>query len=324
MKREYQEVMNMVHMPKDCEGRILEAMERRERPRRPVRAALLFAALAALLCGSALAAGYRAGVLDLFFRGDTGVLEPYVQRPNSVSNGEYRLSVDSVLFDGSSIYAVATVEGLTPQAVEDLKSNKVIAESHPEDWGQDMVDSLLESGRAGPDTFRFRGAKGVGSSELPAPGDSSRAWKVDGRFDSWEPGESIHFWVGFMGPDYAVEIQPDVMEPLVLTPNRTIPLPDGAGQMVCTEFTVYMTGAQGVFQGVEGDVSLKSFHSLPLTVTLRDGQVLSREDLGFGGDSGTLLELEPRTVLQYNYRFETPIDLAQIASISINGTQLTP
>lgn len=323
MKCEYQEAVGAVHMPEDCEARILAALERRERPRRPVRAAVVFAAVVVLLCGSALAAGYRAGVLDLFFQGDTGVLEPYVQYPNSVSNGDYRLSVDSVLFDGHSLYAVVTIEGLTPQAVEDLKSNRVIAESHLEDWGQAMADSLLESGGAGPDTFRILGAKGVGCQELPAPGDSSRAWKVDGTIESWTPGESITFWIGFMGRDYAVEVQPEVMESLVLTPNQTVLLPDGAGQMVCTEFTVYMTGAQGVFQAVEGDVSLKSFHSLPLLVTLKDGQVLSREDLGYGGDSGTLLELEPR-VLQYNYRFETPIDPAQVASISINGTQITP
>lgn len=323
MKSEYQEAMGAIHMPADCEARILEAMERRERPQRPVYAAVLFAAVVVLLCGTALAAGYRPGVLDLFFQGDASVLEPYVQRPNSVSNGKYQLSVDSVLFDGRSLYAVVTVEGLTPQAAEDLKSNKVIAESHLEDWGQGMVDSLLESGGAGPDTFRFQGMTGGGSSELPAPSNSSRAWKVDGAIENWTPGESIPFWVEFMGRDYTVEVQPDIIEPLFLTPNRTISCSDGAGQAVCTEFTLYMTGASGIFQAVKGDISLNSLSSLSLTLELRDGQILTGEDLGFVGDSGTLLELEPR-VLQYNYRFETPIDPAQVTSISINAAQLMP
>ena len=41
----------------------------------------------------------------------------------------------------------------TDRAAEDLKSNKVIAESHRELWGQAMVDSLMESGDVGPETF---------------------------------------------------------------------------------------------------------------------------------------------------------------------------
>lgn len=144
------------------------------------------------MTGSAFAVAYRSGVLEAFFHGNTSQVEPYVQTAvGSAENQDYRLTVDSAVCDSQTLYAVITVEGLNNQAVEDLKSNKVIAESHREVWGQEMVDSLMANGSAGPDTFWAAFAdsgthvSGIQYQGLTAPSDTSRSWQV--KISSWMP-----------------------------------------------------------------------------------------------------------------------------------------
>ena len=131
-----------------------QAAPRKTGRRRLLRRSLLLAAALVLLTATAAAVS-RAGVLELFFRGDTGQLEPYVQTAlNTAENQDYRLSVDSCLYDGQSLYAQVTVEALNGRAAGDIMSNRVIAEAHRAFWGGEMANGLLESGSAGPDTFR--------------------------------------------------------------------------------------------------------------------------------------------------------------------------
>ena len=64
MRREYQEVMNMVQMPKDCEARILAALEQNKKrlPRRVGRVLLTAAVIFAMLTSAvALSPQLRAG-----------------------------------------------------------------------------------------------------------------------------------------------------------------------------------------------------------------------------------------------------------------------
>ena len=53
------------------------------------------------------------GVLDLFFtRGDASVVEPYVQDTiKSVENEDYRLTADSMLYDGQNVFVVLLWKG---------------------------------------------------------------------------------------------------------------------------------------------------------------------------------------------------------------------
>ena len=156
MKQDYNEAMDQLHLPPQAEQRILQALEAQtQQPKkRNWRVGAALAAAAVLMTGSAFAVVYRWGVLEVFFHGDTSQVEPYVQTAvGSAENQDYRLTVDSAVCDSQTLYAVITVEGLNDQAVEDLISNKVIAESHREVWGQEMVDSLMDNGSAGPDTF---------------------------------------------------------------------------------------------------------------------------------------------------------------------------
>ena len=89
--------------------------------RRPVHKKKLFLALAAALVvmtGTAFAAAYQAGVLDIFFRGDTSSLESY-RTIQTTEDENYRLTVDS-LRDGDGLYLYLTVEPKTEQAAQAL------------------------------------------------------------------------------------------------------------------------------------------------------------------------------------------------------------
>ena len=127
----------------------------RRRPMHKRKLLLSLAAALVVLTGSAVAVGSQLGLLNVFFQGDTSGLEPYVQTDlGSAENEDYRFTVDSAYYDGMTVYATVTVEGLNEQAVEDLKSNRADAEAHREMWGDALADNMLETGKFGPDTIR--------------------------------------------------------------------------------------------------------------------------------------------------------------------------
>ena len=197
MRKEYKQMMDQLSPREELVEQVLAQAgapaEPRQNRRRPMHKKKLILALAAalvVLTGSAMAVGSQLGLLSVFFQGDTSGLEPYVQTEvGSAENEDYRFTVNSAYYDGMTVYATVTVEGLNEQAVEDLKSNKVIAEYHLENWGQEMVDGLMTSGSTGPDTFQanqgeitekagyeYTGSAGGGGYELAAPSVASRSW----------------------------------------------------------------------------------------------------------------------------------------------------
>lgn len=112
MKAEYQEAMSMVHMPKDCEARILAALERRPKklPRRAGRVLLAAAVVFAMLTSAvALSPRLREYVLDA-----AGPFAPYVRPAESVVVTEdgYKLEVVSVVADHYLLVAYVEIEDL--------------------------------------------------------------------------------------------------------------------------------------------------------------------------------------------------------------------
>lgn len=197
---------------------------KRRRPMHKKKLLLSLAAALVVLTGSAVAVANHYGVLDLFFTGDTSALEPYVQTDlGSSENEDFRFTVNSAYYDGMSVYAVVTVEGLNEQAVEDLKENRADADAHREAWGDAMAEHMLETGGSGPDTIRSNqndvtqaagfwysgGSSGI--HELESPSDTSRSWQVDFTFQRWlGPLDTpLKVWAGLMGEEYAVEIPLD-------------------------------------------------------------------------------------------------------------------
>lgn len=135
MKCEYREAVGAVHMPADCEARVLAALERRERPRRPVRTAVLFAAVVILLCGSAVA---LSPALREYIFGAAGPFSSYVRPAESgvVTADGYELRVDSVVADHYLIVAYVEIKDLEGSRLrEDTDIWAFFDQTTPEDAG---------------------------------------------------------------------------------------------------------------------------------------------------------------------------------------------
>ena len=332
MKQDYNQAMDQLHLPPQAEQRILQALEAQtQQPKkRNWRVGAALAAAAVLMAGSAFAVAYRWGVLEVFFHGDTSQVEPYVQTAvGSAENQDYRLTVDSAVCDSQTLYAIITVEGLNDQAVEDLISNKVIAESHREVWGQEMVDSLMDNGSAGPDTFWAAFAdsgthvSGIQDQELTAPSDTSRSWQVKiSRMDADHQMDSgsILFWLGFMGKEYAVAIPTDTaMETIQLSIDRDVQpqYPDGPTVFVQSlELSPVSLSYVGTYWDAQRDAD-----NPPLVFfRMKDGQITTQMQLGYHWNGAGKINESDR-LYQVRYQTDTPVDLDQVASIILGDME---
>lgn len=332
MKQDYNQAMDQLHLPPQAEQRILQALEAQtQQPKkRNWRVGAALAAAAVLMTGSAFAVAYRWGVLEVFFHGDTSQVEPYVQTAvGSAENQDYRLTVDSAVCDSQTLYAVITVEGLNDQAVEDLKINKVIAESHREVWGQEMVDSLMDNGSAGPETFWAAfvdsgvSTSGIQYQSLPAPSDTSRSWQVKiSRMDADHQMDSgsILFWLGFMGKEYAVAIPTDTaMETIQLSIDRDVQpqYPDGPTVFVQSlELSPVSLSYVGTYWDAQRDAD-----NPPLVFfRMKDGQITTQMQLGYHWNGAGKINESDR-LYQVRYQTDTPVDLDQVASIILGDME---
>ena len=328
MKQEYNRTMEQVRLSPEGEARIQRALTGGEtgnrRPAgRPWRAALAAAAALALMTGTAFAVAYQTGVLEAFFQGDTSQLEPYVQtQVDSAENGDYRLTVDSTLNDGRTLYAVITVEGLNEQAAADLMSNKVIAESHREMWGQDMVDMLMEDGGSGPETFwayfvdSGESVSGMGTGELPAPSATSRSWHIQiNMSDVYREQQTgpIALYLNFIGRDYAVQIPTDVtVEVSTLPVEREVTLSPGSGERVYVD-SLELSPISLTYVGelVSDD------NTPPLFFRRTDGTVVTPAQLGL---SFRRME-NPQGYPIVIYQTDTPMPVEEFASVILGDTE---
>lgn len=332
MKQDYNQAMDQLHLPPQAEQRILQALEAQtQQPKkRNWRVGAALAAAAVLMTGSAFAVAYRWGVLEVFFHGDTSQVEPYVQTAvGSAENQDYRLTVDSAVCDSQTLYAVITVEGLNDQAVEDLKINKVIAESHREVWGQEMMDSLMDNGSAGPETFWAAfvdsgvSTSGIQYQSLPAPSDTSRSWQVKiSRMDADHQMDSgsILFWLGFMGKEYAVAIPTDTaMETIQLSIDRDVQpqYPDGPTVFVQSlELSPVSLSYVGTYWDAQRDAD-----NPPLVFfRMKDGQITTQMQLGYHWNGAGKINESDR-LYQVRYQTDTPVDLDQVASIILGDME---
>ena len=331
MKQEYNRAMEQVRLSPEGEARIQRALTGGEtgnrRPAgRPWRAALAAAAALVLMTGTAFAVAYQTGVLEAFFQGDTSQLEPYVQtQVASTENGDYRLTVDSTLNDGRTLYAVITVEGLNEQAVADLKSNKVIAESHREMWGQDMVDMLMEDGGSGPETFwayfvdSGEGVSGMGTGELPAPSATSRSWHIQINMSNVYREQQtgpIALYLNFIGRDYAVQIPTDVtVEVITLPVEQEVAPSPGSGETAYVEsLEISPIGLTYVGEPVDDNTDIQ-----PLFFRRTDGTVVTQAQLGLRHRRTENPQGEKYPTLIY--QTDTPMAVEEFASVILGDTE---
>ena len=114
-RREYKQMMEQIRPAPELMERVLaEGQTERSRPmKHRIRAAGVAALAAALLMGTALAV--NSGFLERYFKGDLSVVEPYIQGGESVSDGKFRLTLDSAVVDQYGLVAQVTLEALTDE-----------------------------------------------------------------------------------------------------------------------------------------------------------------------------------------------------------------
>ena len=342
MKQEYHRALEQICLSEEARARIISVLEQKERglkrPRRRIgRLILVCAVLILLLLGTGAAVVSRVGVLELFFQGDTSQLEPFVQTGASAQDKNYRLTLDSSICDGDTLYVVITVEGLHEQAVENLKNNQVVADCYRAAWGREMPGNLMEQGQGDISVFQFQMEAGnhmssFGFEELPAPSETSRSWQLQLTLTGLEhpQTEPIGLRLGFMEESCVLQIPVDQMPQVVRV-------------SIARELSVDWNGGVEVFADhVEfGPTRFTYVGKYPDTASslaplvffrMKDGQILTRKQMG--------LELEMRDIpgpanvfgkelAEIVYTSRSVMDLTEIASVilgtaefSLNGEPL--
>ena len=309
MRKEYKQMMDQLSPREELVEQVLaqagahaEPRQKRRRPMHKKKLILALAAVLVVLTGSAMAVGSQLGLLNVFFQGDTSGLEPYVQTEvGSAENEDFRFTVNSAYYDGRTVYAMVTLEGLNDKAVADLQSNQVVANHYIEIWGQDKWETLLErdgnwlEDSAWLEMFISNASSFNSSSstarefELPAPTDESRSWVLDYNFDQWVgPTEKpLQIWVDFMGEDCVVEIPLDkVVTTVRLEPNYTICM-DVPTQELAIVQEIVVTPTQIYYQmqylTASRAVQLEAITGDWFALRMKDGTILKQNQMDAWG-----------------------------------------
>ena len=336
MKQEYNRAMDKVRLSDEASQRIGRMLEERQAQQRSSpgggkrwTVVLAVAAAALLMMGTVFAAVYRAGVLDTFFRGDTSALEPYVETEfNCVENGDYRLTVDSSLFDGVVLYATATVEGLNQQAVEQLMSGQVIEEYMQSKWGPERGRKLIEQGSEGPDLFRVRlepgnHVSGLAVDSLPNGSENSKSWIIQMILTGLEhpQTEPVMLSANFMEGGGSVLIPVEQMPEVVRIPVEQAVLEDPSGGEPLYVDYIELSPIRFTYVGRYFDAV---GYTLPVTFRMKDGRVLTCEELGLElamCDVPGPADVLGRQLAEVVYISQSMIDLEQVESVILGAAE---
>ena len=317
MKQEFNWAMDQVKLPPEAEERILRALEEQKagkaprRPRRKWKTAVAAVAAAVLMTGTAFAAAYQAGVLDIFFQGDTSSLESY-RTIQSTEDENYRLTVDS-LRDGDGLYLYLTVEPKTEQAAQALPDIE---------WG--------------PDTFSFTPGmtKGWWESEETTDPEVSRSFSIETNLTmkALETLEPITFSANFMEEDCTLQLPIQQSAPTASRSiNQKIEVNPLTGE---TEYWTDVTISSTRFsytsvQDKRGYTTLDGGRGVadPLIfLKMKDGSILTRSQLGLGpAGEEQILDVEGLSEEKRMDRiidhFKIVIDPTQVESLIVGGME---
>ena len=322
-----------------------------ERRRRPMHKRKLFLSLAAalvVLTGSAVAVGNQLGLLNVFFQGDTSGLEPYVQTDlGSAENENFRFTVNSAYYDGMTVYATVTWEGLNDAAVDDIMHSRSDGEFHREMWGDEMAEHLMETGGTGPDTIMcnqrevvetagvYNGGS-MGANQISST-QTARCLKVDVGFREWMGAMDtpLELWVGFMGREYSVKIPLDtVVGSAHLEPDQEFLFNPLTGQRaILTEATLTPTQMYYEIETV-GEMRLETGWDVmngQFVLKMKDGTLITTEQL-HGNAGGGKYDWD-NGIFAYNVEFNKVrfSDVSEVEAIifgdmefPLDGSEPTP
>lgn len=336
MRQEYNRAMDKVCLSDEASERLEEMLEQQSQRSGPCRRRkwplVLAVAVAALLMGgTALAMAYQTGVLDLLFQGDASELEPYVQtKLESAEDGNYRLTVDSSLFDGEVLYVIATVEGLNDQATERLMSGQVILDYLQSKWGPEHGKEWMEQGGWEPDLFQVRLERGnhvstLAADSLPNPSEQSRSWILRMTLTGLHhpQTEPVTLRVNFMEEGSVVQIPVDQMPQVIEIPVQREALEEpSSGELLYVD-RLELSPIRFTYVGRYPDALQ---YTLPVTFLMKDGQVLTCEELGLelavcdvpGPD-----DVLGRELAEIVYTSKNIMDLAQIEAVILGEEEFS-
>lgn len=335
MKQEFNWAMDQVRLPPEAEERILRALEKkqscfRRQSKQWWRLVLAVAAVLALLVGTAIATTYQAGILGIFFQGDTSSLEPYVEtKPAVVQDQNYRLTLDSSLFDGKALYAVVTVEGLNAQATERLMNGQAILDYLQTQWGPERAKEIMEQGQEDPLFFQVRMESGnhissLAVSKLPNPSETSRSWSLRMTLTglSQPQTEPLTLHATFMeaGSDVQIPIN-QALDTIHIPIHGEMIVDPSSGEALYMD---YMELSPIRFTYV-GKYPQTLDYELSVLFHTKDGEVLTCEDLGLDlaiRDIPGPADVFGREFAEIVYTSKTVIDLTQIEAIVLDGQEI--
>lgn len=318
MRKEYKQMMDQLSPREELVEQVLAQAgahaEQKQNRRRPMHKKKLILALAAalvVLTGSAFAAAYQAGVLDIFFRGDTSSLESY-RTIQSTEDENYRLTVDS-LRDGDGLYLYLTVEPKTEQAAQAL----------PE------IEWL-------PGTFNFTAGmtKGWWESEKTTDPEVSRSFSIETNLTlkALETLEPITFSTNFMAEDCTLQLPIDQSAP---TASRSINQEIEVNPLIGeTEYWTDVTISSTRFsytsvQNERGYTMLDGGRGVadPLIfLKMKGGSILTRSQLGLGpAGEEQILDVEglpeEKRMDRIIDHFNIVIDPTRVESLIVGGME---
>ena len=342
-RREYKQMMEQIRPAPELMERVLaEGQTERSRPmKHRIRAAGVAALAAALLMGTALAV--NSGFLERYFKGDLSVVEPYIQGGESVSDGKFRLTLDSAVVDQYGLVAQVTLEALTDEGAAWLMEGAQMSPWERYDAPESTFDPgdvwLASADYAGEQlSWRYCNAspklEGEHSysfwEDISLRTDRSVTTQLRVEFDPNEMEEGLDtLWIGVdcMGPKYAIRL-PEVgsMGAVTVEPECKIllnPEWDRSATVHLLEFGPL--SSKLVYSYGEWEESWDTFLQGEFFLKLKDGTIYTPGDLKAGWGTRPEYDDAPegqRTITETTIGFfDRVVDLDQVESVILGDLE---
>ncbi len=195
--------------------------ERKIYMKQKIRFALMAAALAAAVTGSALAVNENWDMLSAFFQGDTSPAQEYVNNTvYSVSDENYSLTVEGAVADEDNLYMVVSVTALSEEAKTALVDRFFW---NIDTWWVRTVEAEAYL-QANPEATRVPDdvphMSGFGGGELPCAQENTRRFSLNASFSHATPS-ALLFRLRTMEEDAVLDIPVTPAPTLTLELNAT-------------------------------------------------------------------------------------------------------
>lgn len=191
--------------------------ERKIYMKQKLRFALVAAAIAAAVTGSALAANENWDILSAFFKGDTSPAQRYVDNTAySVSDENYVFTVEGSVADESALYVIVTVKALNKDArkalFDPLFHNMDTFNFYIPAWDE----ARQEHKKKGEHISSVHAYGGFGGGEIKIQSEDTRKFQLHANL--FGQPDTVELWLGQMGRKYSLSI------PVTPAPTRTLEL----------------------------------------------------------------------------------------------------